>query len=278
MQNNKPLPVLSVSKLERLRKLFERQGWTIVEDAEESIFERYCRMLLPLDADEQDFLIHLSDGFLHIPQYNYLEYLLKPLKQLRQDKKGNDLLFAACLTEPDVGCVKSALLVLYLFKGTTMKQHINLHPYYVVENIQNLGKCYKNNATIVLVDDFIGTGDTALSAVNHVHQLCPSLQDNSEIVLLSIVAMQQGIDVLKQNGIKTYCAVVRKKGISEELPVAEVEAAMSMMEGIEAKQRKLKKEYCLGYKQSEALVCMERCPNNTFPIYWLAKGIAPYER
>lgn len=34
---------------------------------------------------------------------------------------------------------------------------------------------------------------------------------------------------------------------------------------------KVNNQNIFGYSQSEALVCMERCPNNTFPIYWLPK-------
>ena len=40
---------------------------------------------------------------------------------------------------------------------------------------------------------------------------------------------------------------------------------------------KVNDQNIFGYGQSEALVCMERCPNNTFPIYWLPKK-APYAR
>ena len=50
------------------------------------------------------------------------------------------------------------------------------------------------------------------------------------------------------------------------------------MNHFKEKAMKTKSEFHFGYGESEALVCMERCPNNTFPIYWATKKLAPYER
>ena len=37
------------------------------------------------------------------------------------------------------------------------------------------------------------------------------------------------------------------------------------------------KDFNFGYGGSEALICLKRCPNNTFPIYWHGKK-SPYSR
>ena len=79
-------------------------------------------------------------------------------------------------------------------------------------------------------------------------------------------------------GVKTYYAIERCKAISEELDAENRDDAISLMQGIEKRLKKLRSDYKFGYKGSEALVCLERCPNNTFPIYWLTKEVAPYER
>ena len=83
---------------------------------------------------------------------------------------------------------------------------------------------------------------------------------------------------MRKIGVKTYYAIERRKAITEEICECKREAAASTMHSIENRLKKLKKMYCFGYKESEALVCLERCPNNTFPIYWLTKDLAPYER
>lgn len=271
-------PFLPVDTLDKLNVLFKEKRWPIEEGLEWSVFERYCRTLLQLNTNQQQFLIKLSYNFLHIPQKDYLSNLLVPLRKLRRDMGNKRIVFAACLTEDEVSCAKSALPVLYQIKGTTIRQHINLNPYVVVENIQKLGSYYNDKSVIVLVDDFIGSGETATKAIGYVHKLCPDMKDNSQLVVLGIVAMQQGVDALTSVGVLTYSAVVRKRGISEELPDSEIATSTAMMKEIEKNMTKLNDKFRFGYNQSEALVCMERCPNNTFPIYWLPKRDAPYER
>ncbi len=273
------LPQLSITQLEKLKALFEQKQWPIVEDEGLSVFERFYQTLLLLDDDEQDFLIKLTYRFEHIPLSEYLNYMVEPLKRLRQDSGKNNLMFVTCTPKADVGSVKSSSAVLYQLKGTTMKQHLQLNPKVVIENIQKLPDYAINDSSIiVLVDDFIGTGETALGAVDYIHELVPSLKDNTQIVVFSIIALRKGIECLNNVGVKTYCSIEKKKAISEEMVDSDREEATAIMQQIESKLKKLKADYRFGYKGSEALVSMERCPNNTFPVYWLTKNIAPYER
>ena len=96
--------------------------------------------------------------------------------------------------------------------------------------------------------------------------------------MFSIVALRNGLERLDKIGVKTYFAIERQKAISEEMKEADRDIAIAIMQSIEGKLKNLKDDYKFGYKGSEALVSMERCPNNSFPIYWLTKNIAPYER
>ena len=45
------------------------------------------------------------------------------------------------------------------------------------------------------------------------------------------------------------------------------------MDDIE-KRLKVNENYRRGFKESEALVCMLRCPNNTFPVFWSTKKVS----
>lgn len=273
------LPELSIAQLEKLKNLFAQKQWPIVEEEGLSVFERFYQTLLLLDDDEQDFLIKLTYRFEHIPLRDYLNYMVEPLKRLRQDAGKNNLMFVTCTPKVDVGAVKSSSAVLYQLKGTTLKQHMQLNPKVVIENIQKLPDyTITDSSIIVLVDDFIGTGETAIAAVDYIHELAPALKDNSQIVAFSIIALRKGIENLSNIGVKTYCSIEKRKAISEEMVDSDREAATAIMQKIESKLKKLKADYRFGYKGSEALVSMERCPNNTFPVYWLTKNIAPYER
>lgn len=273
------LPQLSVGRLEQLRTLFAKKGWPVDEDIELSVFERFYKTLAMLEDSEQKFLIDLSYRFDHIPLSDYLRYMMEPLKQIRINAGNKTLVFVTCTPKEDVGCVKSSSTVLYQLKGTTIKQHVDLNPQVVIDNITKIPSYVQNdNTVIVLVDDFVGTGDTACAAIDFIHELVPTMVDNSRIVLFSIIALHQGIERLKGLGVKTYCAIERCKAISEELNAENRDVSISLMQGIERRLKKLRAECLFGYKGSEALVCLERCPNNTFPIYWLAKNVAPYER
>ena len=270
---------LSLLRLEQMKALFTYKNWPIEEKEEFSVFERFYKTLLLLDDKEQDFLIGLTYNFDHIPISSYITLMEGPLKQLRKDAIDKTLFFVTCTPKEDVGCVKSSSAVLYQLKGTTIKQHVDLSPKCVVENILKVPQySITEKTSIVLVDDFVGTGDTAIAAVDFIHELIPSLKDNSRIIVFCIVALHEGIERLKGEGIMCYYAIERGKGITEEMKSEDRDESVFIMQGIERRLKRLKDEYRFGYKGSEALVCLERCPNNTFPIYWLTKDIAPYER
>ena len=279
-KKKKDTPMLSIGQLEKLHDLFVQKGWPIEESFELSEYERYYRTLLSLNEQEQNFFLKLSEGFLHIPVSRYLDYMIAPLEQLRKTAGGDNLLFMTCTPKEDAGSVKSSSMVLYQLKGTSIRQRINLTPYHVVENSSTFqfDKVRVDNSTFVLVDDFIGTGETATGAIGYLKELCPALDSNEKICVFSIVALEKGVQELSSIGVRVFCAVTEQRGISDMWPSASRTEALGMMDCIEANLKKLKADYKRGYKQSEALVCMERCPNNTFPIYWLTKTVAPYER
>lgn len=279
--SGKPAAQVEINILNRLKELFEKKGWIIDEKLEISIFRRYYETLKILDREQQEFLLELSDRFIHLTVNEYIDNMLEPLSKLRNDYKGANLIFLPCLPESDTNKIKSSSIVIYQLKGTTIKSQINLSPFFVTDfsNTRLFSSvANSNNNIIVLVDDFIGTGETALGAVDYIHKLIPSFENNQHIVILSITAMRSGIDVLESQNIKVYTNIICGRGISDRYTGDELVRAEYIMHGIEKKIRKLDKKWEFGYKKSEALVCMERCPNNTFPIYWEMKKIAPYER
>lgn len=280
LSTKQPKPVFNASQYAKLKTLFEQQHWDIDEDLELSYFERYVRTLSCLQEDQQDFLIGLTGRFLHLPQTQYLNHLVGLVRRLRIDHPAENLIFACCLPKEDIGKTKSSTTVLYQFKGSTIQTQVDLGKHYIVEKITpefvqatNLAKSH-----IVLVDDFIGTGETALGAIKYIRELFPALTDNSKISILSIVVMQQGKQEIEKTGATVYASIIRTRGITDNYTGAALTDAQNKMTAIEQTLKGLKPQYHFGYGQSEALVCMERCPNNTFPIYWYTKRDAPYER
>ena len=270
---------LSASMLTKLGALFLAKGWSVDYDNDFSTFNRYAATLSRLDEKQQDFLIDVSNRFVCIYQKEYMDRLLVPLSQIRNKYLNNQLIFACCISKEDDGKIKSSASVLNQIRGTEIKTKINLGNYFVISKQSDLRKCgIKDDTKIVLVDDFVGTGESADEAINYVAELLPALDLKKSIIILCIAAMKTGVNHLKSEGYDVFYEKLYSRGISDNYNSDDVVNAISLMNSIEDKIVGLKPEFRFGYGRCEGLISMERCPNNTFPIYWCQKGIAPYER
>ena len=239
---------ISPDSYKALIDLFQNNKWDI-QTEDYGIFERYVRTMGSLESEEQKKLfLELSKRFIHIPLCKYMDYIPDLISEIMKDYPGKNLCFTCCLPKDDIGKVKSAAAVLYQIKGTSL-----------------------------IVDDFVGSGDTALGAIDYVKEVIPTIM-NDNIIVLSIAALQKGIDELASFNIKVYTHIKLNKGISDYYTGKEMKSALDIMHQIECGPIKVKPRFALGYKQSEGLISMERCPNNTFPIFWMKNNDAPYER
>lgn len=275
--------VLQPKVLSRLDDLFRMKKWEIYH-TDISCYMRYVRTLRKLKPKEQNFLLEISRRFERIPLGDYVPRLEKPLGQLRKQYAWK-LIFVGCLKEEDIKKheVKSCMDVLYQIKGTTMKYHIALWPYDYHDNVRALSateidEINAGDAMLVFVDDYIGTGETAMEAAKYLAKAQPRLTNWGNVCFLTIAAQKEGIKYLENHGYQVYVAEEYGRGISDYYKGKRLDTAREMMTQIESGLKELDDEFRFGYKQSEGLVCMERCPNNTFPIYWLTKHDAPYER
>lgn len=267
----------SSDQLAKLMHLFDKQRWEIDTNSKTSVFNGYVHMLSQLTKEHQNFIMKISERFLHIGIDKYSDKLLGPLRQLRSDFHDDFLLIAPRLPEDEQGKIKSGSIVVYQLLGNSIKAKINLGQHSICRSklVDFMCQVHKDDLRVVLVDDFVGTGETAWNAVQYVKKIQPSL-DNKDIVIVCIVAMQAGIEFLAQKGVRTYYANVEKRGITDYYQGNSLAYATKVMSDIEALMN-VKNKFRFGYNRSEALVCMERCPNNTFPFYWLSKN-APYAR
>lgn len=278
-RNEVPEASLRIQQYDSLRCLFEAKGWPIEEDTDISIFNRYYQTLRTLTEEQQDFLIELSHRFLHVRHANYIDYIVPPLKLLREKYAGEYLYFIPAGTEQNKGKCTSTLTVLYLLRGSTMRTKLDLGVHSVVDDEEQLNKCLpkKKPFKLVLVDDFIGSGQTVVEALEYLNLILQKEVPQTNIKVVCLVAMQDGIRRLNDMGVEVFSMHICNRGISDYYTGEKLGKALDIMKSIENGIKKLGDEYRLGYHQSEALVCMERCPNNTFPIYWKQER-SPYER
>lgn len=123
---------------------------------------------------------------------------------------------------------------------------------------------------LVLVDDFIGTGDKLATKITRLRENPKTM--TYKIFVVTFGGMDAGLTRvadLVDNDIYTYIAL--GKTISSVEPT---ELAQKLKEGMISLESlifsDLKSDYSLGYKQSEASFFLEgnNIPNNVFPILW----------
>jgi len=235
-----------------------------------------------MPENEQRFLLELTQRFDSIPSSKYQDELVVAVKKLLANSEGKFIYFTRCVLEEDAGEIKSCDSLLYILKGAEIKQYLCLENTRIVKpdslKPKDINLINSKGAIMVLVDDFIGSGDTALGAVQYVRKQVPALRVDNNVWFLSIAALVEGVNKLKDFGYPVITNHMYKKGISEYYEDDKLEEAIETMTSIESRLPGLLPDFHFGYMQSEGLVSMLRCPNNTFPIYWLLKGVAPYER
>ncbi|BCK62351.1 hypothetical protein KAM338_00010 [Aeromonas caviae] len=155
----------------------------------------------------------------------------------------------------------------------------------LISNIPAGARKVKNNFTIILFDDFIGSGSKLIKKKKWfekiVAQECPLVDLNTlSYYIVSFAGMFSGLEYIYEEGkITPFSAFILLKGISDaEKYKSCVPHKISLMKEIESKlsaNNKNKKldEYSLGYNSSETLYFSvnENCPNNVFPVFWWPK-------
>jgi uracil phosphoribosyltransferase len=279
MKNN-----LSVGTLQDLHNIFVHQGWEIQNDF---VFNRFCEMLSFLNTDQQECILELTKKFLRVDLSQYHFHIKKALQKITvKDLSNIETLFVSpLLTNEDRNKnTKSSRFLAYILAGREIRAKDILHVNTVKVLVKNewLHPILKaNNWKLLLVDDFIGTGETAETALNElIQETGISL---NRIIVLALVSQNAGYQRLVSHGVTVVYSEMRKKGISDEFVDPTRQQFLSIMKSIEDMLR-VKPINRFGYKGSEALVTLERTPNNTFPVYWDAsnvegeKFISPFPR
>lgn len=262
-------------KFLKILSIFEEKKWSIEnKQYSDGIFDDFCSMLSKYNDEQQTLIIELAEKFLWVGINEYPSYLKSLFEQIASDKnniidKSKTIIIIPLSAPEDFGKVKSSSFLTYLIKGDivhiermfTNKKIMVLDNYnWIIEN-----KNQMKNSIIFLVDDYVGTGETAESAINY---LIEQGLVKSELFIATLFSQQSGYEKIIEDKINIYCSEIRKKGITDFYTEEEVARKLNIMESIE-KIIKVKPKYKFGYGQSEALISLTRTPNNTFPVYWL---------
>lgn len=275
----------------KLHEIFIKKDWEIEDDNlnQVSLFNRFSSLLSELTSEEQELVLELTNNFTRIKPAEYEHHIQIAINNFLLDQvvemdEINRVYIAPLIAPVDFGKVKSSGVVQYLCRSV-----INYIPefgskkiIYIDASVNGLNiekeHINKQGRILLLVDDFVGTGETACSAVDYL--INDKEIEKEKLIVLSIASLNQGVDCLAEQGIHNYSSLTFDKGITDNcLNAEEVAKKIKIMESIERKI-KVKERESLGYNKSEALITLIRTPNNTFPVFWKEKGgrVAPFPR
>lgn len=261
--------VLSDKYVMKLYTIFKEKKWKIQEDGDYTVFDKFCSRLAELENDqERDLIIELTNDFLWIQSSMYEDYLLKALKKLFKSKEwkpeeGKSIYICPLLPESDFGKLKSSTYMLYLCQSILMRTYSEMQENQVrICETPEILKLHEDRiGALILIDDFIGSGETALGCLEYLKFL------NTKIYIVSLVAQDEGINNIKRKNVSVFTAISRKKAITDVYPESEAKEKREAMIKI-SKRLHVPQGMQLGYADTEGLVAMIKTPNNTFPVYW----------
>lgn len=133
-----------------------------------------------------------------------------------------------------------------------------------------------NLKSVVLIDDFIGTGGTAVKVVNNIRKEIDKCPYDIKLFVFSLGAMDGGLRHLyKKTFIKYKNCYINKKGTELGFQRKDRKLTRHLIMNMELILSKkngslILEDYRLGYGKSEALYSLSRfnLPNNNYPILW----------
>lgn len=258
-----------------LASIFKEKGWTIEQstDDEYSIFDLFCDRLQSLKSDsDRDLIIELTKNYLVVDVDEYCKYLSKTLKIFFEEKKylldNLDTIHVFPVQDKDyIDKTKSGNIICYFLQGIVFRKFSVFRDKRVriIETFNGLEKHKDEIEILMLVDDYVGSGDTVLGCINTVEEKGIS---KDKINVLALVLQECGKNAVEGYGVPIYASVIKNKAISDNYEHEEAEKKVEQMKKISKQIRVKDHNLYLGYKESEALVTMIKTPNNTLPFYW----------
>jgi hypothetical protein len=256
-----------------LREIWQEKNWafpTINES--ESAFDKLCEMTSLLNSEERQLLVNLTRFYTLYSFTDYQHLLIDALSKISAAVlTGADQIVVAPLIGPEdvaKNRSKSGHCLPYVAQYVAIPANASLAHLPITAlaaPIFDRSKLSGTKLLVILLDDFVGSGDTAIKAVAEVRH---SAATQDEIVVVSLVTMQKGIDALAHAAIPFFWAKLAEMGIDDNPHIKDKAEAYQLVDSIWEAHLKLAEKYKRGYKNSEALVTLVRTPNNTLPMYW----------
>lgn len=256
-----------------MSRVFKQNSWDNYPGSS-AIFNAHVGLMRRLDDEEKRLYLELTSKFLWIRDYTSL--IISQLNNILDSYKSYTTFYVLrCMPQKDQKWSKSSGVVLYEIRNPEVRKQLS-KSLIILDKIEEV-KDIKNDGhtLLILVDDFVGTGDTAEKCIIDVRKFNATLL--GYIVVMSVAALEKGKQKLSSFNVPIFSSYIIKRGISDYYTGYNLTKNIQLMHNIESKLR-VSKSFSLGYGASEALICLKRCPNNTFPIYWHDSRYSPYPR
>ncbi|WP_108807548.1 hypothetical protein [Aquimarina spinulae] len=177
---------------------------------------------------------------------------------------------------------KSSFLVTYPLKNTTAFKHASnkrrktTYRKHFSYSFNFKDETVDKNTHIVFIDDFVGSGDSFITAYNDIYKKWIKNKGISNVYLLSVIIMKQGetnIDKELQKSINVF-AERRENVFNGQNPIFKIFKNEYRLKKINYKYGKdiytsAEEFKPWGYGKSGALIAFDHgTPNNTLPIIW----------
>lgn len=266
-----PRTALSPAELVRLSTALAKCYFDITKPDGRRVFDSFCQLLIRLSENERDLVLTLLEDFLHCTYFDTLPRVAEALDAIPvalTSQVEHVILLPLAETRHD-GKPKSPSALLYPTENLLLPdvQSFSGKSSSVYERMVLLKTkaARRPRSLIILLDDFVGSGESAVKAIKRYR--ADFQKPSDRLVVVAAAAQQQGIDLIANEKVGTYAAIVRTKGISESEVITDRPAALAIMDNLEMRLG-VHPDYLRGYRQCEALVKMTRTPNNTLPIFW----------
>lgn len=264
---------LTIFEIAKIKMIFMNNGWLEKEMMPKSLFERYCHRYNSLKTRKQkNLFLDLTKRYLKIKSSEYLIHLINMLDKCLNSSEGllgkESFILYPLAKQKDIdnGDIKSSSEMYYEMLSSEItsylkKKKIKMKP---CAGREHLSRMKKSQEKILLIDDYVGSGETALKCVD---EMINNYNINKNRLMVGCMIVQkQGVEQLSKENIPIYYDIERNKGISDYYMPEVAEKNIDILT-IAEEDLGIKKEF-LGHNDCEGLITTNRTPNNTFPIFW----------
>jgi hypothetical protein len=256
----------------KLYTIIENERWSSYsEEWRDSLINNLANRLAIFNNEEQELLIEMFKKYKKYKFSNdYNKLIQNVFLYLSQNINHENARFKIAKINYGENASKSSeLLFRFCEKFSSELYFLQDHEIVFCKRIKDIGKIENgSNDFLVIIDDFLGTGETAKKTIVKLRAVEPS-----HIYVVSLVAQKRAVELLGGLGVHVIYNESHLKAISDFFG-ANTKIKKGIMKGIENRLG-VEPEKRLGYKNSEAVISMERTPDNTLPFFWWECNASP---